>query len=142
MPPRPAAGFLGRDDTIFALERTLAAHPVVLLHGEQGAGKTTTVAEFARWYAGTGGIEGPVLYSSFECHKPLSAVLDQLAGIFQASMEAIGFQWRSMSREDRREVALHVMEQIPILWIWDGIDAMTNRGEPVAMERRRTARVH
>ena len=33
--------------------------PVVLLHAFAGAGKTTTAAEFARWYAATGGLHHP-----------------------------------------------------------------------------------
>ena len=40
--------------------------PIVLLHAYAGSGKTTTAAEFARWYALTGGVDGPVLFTSFE----------------------------------------------------------------------------
>jgi len=42
----------------------------VLLHAYAGSGKTATAAEFARWYATTGGIRGPVLFTSFEQHQP------------------------------------------------------------------------
>jgi tetratricopeptide (TPR) repeat protein len=124
LPPRPAVGFLGRDDTILAIERALAAKPVVLLRGEEGAGKSATAAEFARWYAATGGVEGPVLYTSFEHHKPLSAVLDQLAGVFRSSLESAGYVWRSMSNLERRQAAPQLLNQIPVLWIWDSVDAI------------------
>jgi tetratricopeptide (TPR) repeat protein len=125
LPPRPAVGFLGRDDTILALERALAAKPVALLHGEEGAGKSTTAAEFARWYAATAGVEGPVLYTSFEHYRPLRAVLDQLGAVFQRSMEAAGYRWRAMSCQERRQAVLHVLNQIPVLWIWDSVDAIS-----------------
>jgi hypothetical protein len=134
LPPRPAVGFLGRDDTILALERALAAKPVALLHGEEGAGKTATAAEFARWYAATAGVEGPVLYTSFEHHKPLSAVLDQLGAVFHRSMQAAGYRWRSMSYHERRQAALHVLNQIPVLWIWDSVDAISGSAGDSAPE--------
>jgi tetratricopeptide (TPR) repeat protein len=125
LPPTPAVGFLGRDDTILAVERALAARPIVLLHGEQGGGKTAAAAEFARWYAATAGIDGPVLYNTFEHHKPLRSALDQLGALFRRSLEAAGCLWGSMSPQERRQAALHVLEQIPVLWIWDSVDPVS-----------------
>ena len=125
LPPRPAVGFFGRDETILALERALAAKPVALLHGEEGAGKTACASEFARWYAATAGVEGPVLYTSFEHHRPLRAVLDQLGGMFRRSLELAGYRWPAMSHQERRQGALHVLEQIPVVWIWDSVDAIS-----------------
>jgi tetratricopeptide (TPR) repeat protein len=125
LPPRPAAGFFGRDETILAVERALAAKPIALLQGEEGAGKTACAAEFARWYAATDGVEGPVLYTSFEHHRPLRAVLDQLGGVFRRSLESAGYRWQTMSGDERRQAALHVLSQIPVLWIWDSVDAIS-----------------
>src|SRR5262249_19935869 len=70
---RPDAGFFGRDETLLALDRSFDPQPVVLLHAFAGAGKSSTAAEFARWYQATGGLElpghpqwpGAVLWSSF-----------------------------------------------------------------------------
>lgn len=72
--PRPDVGFFGRDETILALDRAFDSQPIVLLHAYAGSGKTMTAAEFARWYAGTGGLRGPILFTSFEQYKPLAEV--------------------------------------------------------------------
>ena len=63
LPATPDAGFWGRDETLLALDRAFDTHPIVLLHAYAGSGKTATAAEFARWYALTGGVEGPVLFT-------------------------------------------------------------------------------
>ena len=65
------------DETLYALDRAFDLHRIVLLHAYAGSGKTATSAEFARWYALTGGVEGPVLLTSFERRLPLARVLDQ-----------------------------------------------------------------
>lgn len=78
MPAAPDVGFFGRDETLLALDRAFDHDTVVLLHAYAGSGKTTTAAEFARWYALTGGLDlaqggsGPVLFTSFERHLPLA----------------------------------------------------------------------
>jgi CHAT domain len=72
LPTRPDVGFFGRDETVYALDRAFGTHQIVLLHVFAGSGKTSTAAEFARWYALTGGVEGPVFFSSFERHLPHS----------------------------------------------------------------------
>ena len=70
LPRAPDAGFFGRDETLLALDRAFDTQKVVLLHAYAGSGKTTTAAEFARWYSLTGGIEGPVLFTAFEQYRP------------------------------------------------------------------------
>jgi hypothetical protein len=82
LPRPPDVGFFGRDETLLALDRAFDGHRVVLLHAFAGAGKSTTAAEFARWYQATGGLDnprigaGPVVWSSFEYHTPPARVLD------------------------------------------------------------------
>jgi hypothetical protein len=95
---------------------------VVLLHAYAGAGKTSTAAEFARWYAHTGGIQGPVLFTSFEQHTPLARVLDQLGETFEDALAARRVQWLTLNDAQRRQVALDIMRQVPVLWIWDNIE--------------------
>src|SRR6185312_1626819 len=51
LPPPPDAGFFGRDETLLALDRAFDRDDIVLRHAYAGSGKTTTAAEFARWYS-------------------------------------------------------------------------------------------
>jgi tetratricopeptide (TPR) repeat protein len=134
LPPRPGAGFYGRDETLRALDRAFDTQPIVLLHAWAGSGKTATAAEFARWYALTGGIEGPVLFTSFEQYKPLTRVLDHFGKRFEARLERAGVQWLALSDEQRRDVALQVMRQVPLLWVWDNVEPVAGfpRGTPSA----------
>ncbi|MFN0104316.1 MAG: CHAT domain-containing protein [Bryobacteraceae bacterium] len=125
LPPRPDAGFFGRDETLLALDRAFDSQSVVLLHAYAGSGKTTTAAEFARWYKLTGGVSGPVLFTSFEQYRPLSRVLDPVGQVFGGELENAGVQWQALSDEDRRAVALQVLKQIPVLWIWDNVEPVT-----------------
>jgi tetratricopeptide (TPR) repeat protein len=125
LPPPPDVGFFGRDETLYALDRAFDRHKVVLLHAFAGSGKTTTAAEFARWYALTGGIEGPVLFTSFERHLPLARVLDKIGEIFGPSLERSGVPWGAKDDAERRQIALDVLRQIPVLWIWDNVEPIT-----------------
>jgi len=56
-PARPDVGFIGRDETLLALDRRFDRDKIVLLHAYAGSGKTTTAVEFARWYQMTGGVK-------------------------------------------------------------------------------------
>jgi tetratricopeptide (TPR) repeat protein len=122
LPARPDAGFFGRDETLLALDRAFDTQSIVLLHAWAGSGKTTTAAEFARWYSLTGGVEGPVLFSSFEQHRPLTRVLDAFGNVFQKPLEKAGLHWLALDDEERRTDALQVMQQVPALWIWDNVE--------------------
>ena len=122
LPPRPDAGFYGRDETLLALDRAFDTGRIVLLHAYAGSGKTATAAEFARWYAGTGGVAGPVLYTSFERHKPLAGVLDQLGQLFEPMLVQSKIQWLALDDGGRRNVALQLLRAVPVLWIWDNVE--------------------
>jgi tetratricopeptide (TPR) repeat protein len=128
LPRRPDAGFFGRDETLLALDRAFDDHRVVLLHAYAGAGKTTTATEFARWYAGTGGLAhpdlgaGPVIFSSLEHHTPLARLLNQLGEVFGPPLEANGIHWAALNQVDRRDVAMQLLRQVPVLWIWDNVE--------------------
>jgi tetratricopeptide (TPR) repeat protein len=127
LPGPPEVGFYGRDETLLALDRAFDTQQVVLLHAYAGAGKTTTAAEFARWYQLTGGLgyeggEGPVLFTSFEQHRPLARVLDQFGELFQEQLEGIGIHWLTLDDLQRRQVAVQVLNQVPVLWIWDNVE--------------------
>jgi tetratricopeptide (TPR) repeat protein len=125
LPQAPDVGFIGRDDTILALDRMFDSQPIVLLHAYAGSGKTSAAAEFARWYAQTGGLTGPVLFTQFEQHKTLAKVLDELGRIFEGALAKSGIQWLTLDDGRRRDVALQVLRQVPVLWIWDNVEPVT-----------------
>src|SRR6266516_6433620 len=116
LPADPSVGFYGRDETLLALDRTYDTHQVVLLHAFAGSGKTSTAIAFARWYALTGGVEGSVLFTSFEQHTPLARVLDQLGDRFDVELARQGKDWLTLSETARREAAVALLRQVPLLW--------------------------
>ncbi len=122
LPAPPDAGFFGRDETLLALDRAFDRDSIVLLHAYAGSGKTSTAAEFARWYAATGGVAGPVLFTSFERHLPLARVLDRIGQVFGPTLERRGINWLAYDDERRRQVALEVLDEVPVLWIWDNVE--------------------
>lgn len=122
LPHAPDVGFIGRDETILKLDRTFNEFHIVLFHAYAGSGKTSTAAEFARWYGLTGGLAGPVLFTSFAQHKPLPRVLDELGRVFEGALTKSGIQWLTLDDAQRREVALQVLRQVPVLWIWDNVE--------------------
>jgi tetratricopeptide (TPR) repeat protein len=143
VPRPPDAGFFGRDETLLALDRAFDTYPIVLLHAYAGAGKSSTAAEFARWYQVTGGLDLPgrpewpeaVLWSSFEHHlsadRAISAAGDSFAGL----LEANGIQWSAVTDPaQRRDVVLQVFRQVPVLWVWDNVEPVTGFPEGVASD--------
>jgi tetratricopeptide (TPR) repeat protein len=124
LPTGPDVGFFGRDETLLALDRAFDNAPVVLLHAWAGAGKTSTALEFARWYALTAGTQA-VLFTSFEHHLTLARLLDQIGSQFGPALERSRVQWATLGDTDRRSVAIQVLAQIPVLWIWDNIEPVT-----------------
>jgi len=124
LPLPPDIGFYGRDETLLALDRAFDTQSVVLLHGNAGSGKTSTAVEFARWYSLTGGIEGPVLFTSFERYQPLERVLYEVGQAFEQTLEDGGISWFGLSAEMRRHLILQILHQVDVLWIWDNVDTI------------------
>jgi tetratricopeptide (TPR) repeat protein len=135
VPGPPDAGFFGRDESLLALDRAFDTHPVLLLHAFAGAGKSSTAAEFARWYEATGGLDhpdhpewgpGPVLWSSFEHHLTADQVIATAGDLFAGVLEANGIQWAAVTDPaQRRDIVLHVLVQVPVLWVWDNVEPVT-----------------
>ena len=103
----PEEGFIGRDETLLALDRAFDEHRVVLLHAYAGQGKSSTAVEFARWYAVTGGLgaQPVVLLVSFENHTDLAGLLDQIGQTFSPMLAAQGIEWNAINDpEDRRKL--------------------------------------
>ena len=126
--PRPDVGFFGRDETILALDRAFDTQSVVLLNAYAGSGKTMTAAEFARWYAQTGGLNvgaqgpAPILFTSFEQYKPFMQILSAVEETYRSVLEQNNIQWLALSDEDRLNLTLQIFQQIPPLWIWDNVE--------------------
>jgi tetratricopeptide (TPR) repeat protein len=134
VPRPPDAGFFGRDETLLALDRAFDGQPIVLLHAFAGAGKSSTAAEFARWYQATGGIDNPdhpewpgaVLWSSFEHHLTADRVIGTAGDVFAPLLEANGIPWAAVTDPaQRRDVVMQVLKQVPVLWVWDNVEPVT-----------------
>ena len=122
LPAPPDVGFFGRDETLLRLDRAFDRHAIALLHGYAGSGKTTAAAEFARWYGLTGGVQGPVLFTSFEQYLPLPRVLDVIGRVFEPLLRQNGINWLAKDDDTRRDIALQILAKIPVLWIWDNVE--------------------
>lgn len=121
----PEEGFVGRDETLLALDRAFDEHRVVLLHAYAGQGKSSTAVEFARWYSVTGGLgERPlVLLASFESHTDLDDRLNQIGQPFAPMLAAQGIDWSAINDpEERRQLVLQILRHVPVLWIWDNVE--------------------
>ena len=66
LPREPLHGFHGRARELLRLERAFAEHPIVILHGFGGIGKTALAAEAGRWFQRTGRFSGGAAFVSFE----------------------------------------------------------------------------
>ena len=136
----PEEGFIGRDETLLALDRAFDSHRVVLLHAYAGQGKSSTAVEFARWYSLTGGLgEQPlVLLASFESHTDLSDLFNQIGQPFSEMLAAQGIDWSAINAPaQRRQLVLQILRSVPILWIWDNVEPVA--GFPEGTESQWTA---
>lgn len=136
----PEEGFIGRDETILALDRAFDEHRVVLLHAYAGQGKSSTAVEFARWYSVTGGLGAQplVLLASFESHTDLDDLFNQIVQPFSPMLAAQGIDWSAINEPDkRRQLVLQILRHIPVLWIWDNVEPVA--GFPEGAESQWTA---
>jgi len=127
LPRPPDAGFFGRDETLLALDRAFDTQRAVLLHAYAGAGKSSTAAEFARWYQTTGGLgQGMVLWSSFEHHLSADRAVDMVGDHFVKLLEANGITWQTVTdARQRRGLVMQILAQVPVLWVWDNVEPVT-----------------
>ncbi len=132
VPAAPDVGFIGRDETLLALDRACDEHAIVLLHAYAGNGKTTAIAEFARWYALTGGT-AVVLWTSFEgAPKTLETVLGAVEVAFAPVLEQNQISWLSLPTAARLNVTLQLLNAIPTLWLWDNVEPIAGFPDGVA----------
>ena len=117
---RSDPGLYGHDDTLLALDRAFETHNVVLLHGEAGLGKTAIATEFARWYRQTGGVPGPVIYTSLGGQATMTALAAQLTGALAEHLAA-PVAAADLAGARGVQVITQIMRQVPLLWIWDDL---------------------
>ena len=123
---------IGRDETILALDRAFDQHQVVALLGVGGSGKTSTALAFARWYAATAA-SGPdqrdtphpnpggrTLYTAFDHYTPLARLLSQASDAFGIPP--------SEDKSSMVAAVLRALRLMPVLWIWDGVEAFNTTG--------------
>ena len=123
-------GFYGRDDTLLALDRAFSAHSVVLLHGEAGIGKTATAAEFTRWYLLTGGVPGPVIYTSLSGPATVAALADQLITALTEDPAAPRMTGTDLAGVRSPQGIKQILRQVPLLWIWDDLEPASGPPDP------------
>lgn len=119
MPLDPAYGFVGRDWELLQLERAVETEAIVLLQGFAGSGKTAMAVAFARWWAETGGLEGPALFFSFANYLPIERVYERIGDTFEEVLRAQGIEWWLISQDQRSQLAVQILRQIPCLLILD-----------------------
>jgi hypothetical protein len=127
MPPPPKAGLVGFDFELLTIDRAFDTHNLVLVHGLAGAGKTSLAAEFARWYAHTGGLpDGVVLWTGFERHRTLVDLLDQaVEGRLGTALKRQGVDWLKLEDASRLRATLWALARISTLWIWDNVEPIS-----------------
>jgi tetratricopeptide (TPR) repeat protein len=128
-PEPPAYGFVGRDGVMLKLEQAFQTENIVLLQGMAGVGKTEMAMGFGRWRANTGGLDGPIFFFKFGSYLPLAHVCDRVGQTFnQAIRQQLGQDWQLLNAEQRRQVVLTILKQVPCLLIWDNFEPV--RGFP------------
>lgn len=123
LPEPPAFGFVGRDGVMLDLERAFQTETIVLLEGMAGVGKTEMSAGFARWRAETGALDGPIFFFRFEHYLPLSHVYDRVGQVFASVIQQqLKVEWHLLDPDQRRQIALSVLKQVPCMLIWDNFE--------------------
>ncbi len=125
LPDPPDWGFVERPEILFTLDRAFDVHGTVLLHAFAGAGKTALAREFALWYRQSGGLgtaleePGILLWSSF----PLGSdtPLEAFERVFAGRLMREGV-WAAAGPDERREIALQILREVPSFWVWDNVE--------------------
>ena len=133
LPKQPDYGFIGRDADIWRLEKAFERQTIVLLRAMAGVGKTATAVGFARWWAETGALHGPIFFFSFESYTTLVQVCNRIGGVFSESIKAqFGIEWHLLDTAQRRRLVVDILRQMPCLMLWDNFEPVAGfpKGTP------------
>ena len=109
-------GLIGRRRDIIALERALEVHPIVLLSGPAGIGKTEVALGLASWLEKTGGAPDGVFYTSFDVGAGLEKALHEVGTALA------GLEFGDLPNSARRQWLLEYLRGHPCLLVWDGVE--------------------
>jgi hypothetical protein len=119
----PELGIYGRDELALMLEQAFDHGAVVLLFGEDGAGKTCAAVEFARWQANNGANgDQPILYTSLANCANLTEVLDEFGQVYAGALLERHLVWNELEDFQREKLIKDVLKKVPLLWIWDDFE--------------------
>jgi hypothetical protein len=133
LPEEPDYGFIGRDADIWKLEKAFERETIVLLQAMAGVGKTTAAVGFARWWAETGALHGPIFFFSFESYTTLAHVCDKIGEEFRSLIKSqLDTEWHLLDATQRRRLAVDILRQLPCLIIWDNFEPVAGfpKGSP------------
>ncbi len=118
LPAPPRHGFHGRAREMLRLERALAEHRAVVLHGFGGMGKTALAAEAGRWFHRTRRFPGGAAFVSFE-H---GGSLDQLCSWVAQSVS--GDKNYLLHKDDPVAAVGQLLRERPALVILDNFESV------------------
>ncbi len=129
-PFAPAGGrFFGRDREFYRLEQAIAdhserpgiRHPVVLIQGQGGSGKTELAKAYARWLAGTGWADG-VFFHSFEPGVATFG-LDGLVSEVGLAIFGTEFALKTKDQDHRAAVVVDVLRKNRLVLVLDNFES-------------------
>ncbi len=122
----PKKDWFSRQALIASLQLAFKQNPVILLYGENGAGKTTSAAAFALGEVTTGALEGnPVIYSSFQEIDNLTDLLESFGQVYEMALLERSIEWRTLDDYQRLKLIQDLLHNVPLLWIWDDFELVT-----------------
>lgn len=122
LPAAASPDLYGMEDVLVAIDRAWETDSVVLLHGDAGAGKTSSAVEYARWYVELMDSSCRVLYTSFEQYRSFEAMAAELRDALGVPATALELE---KAAGDPFFGAGHLLDEEPLLWIWDHVENLS-----------------
>lgn len=148
LPETPAAGLCGRAGELYELEyRIRSTEPGVTdwLYGYEGIGKTTIIAEAARWAVRTGAVERAV-YTSFSDGGSVETALQALGHQLvdgrgdQGDRGGRGSRFSLRDNDPEGEIMARLAKS-PTLVVWDHFDGVLSGSDTALSSERLDALV-